>query len=322
MGLSPWLPVGRSEPLAFYKAVVDVVWASRLALFLSAFFLAGGALLAAVGQVAWHMSLMASGLLAFYFAVMYIQLPGFINAAPARWATWLLTALFLFGTAASQFYGYAAYAPFSAVYIALYARGLGKKPTFYPNLVTIPGLALLPLSPTPLMAALSFPLASVYTLLYRIDVSRAKARFRLGAAAALALLYALAWAASLWGHLWSFALPSIALTLAAPPKPRDAYGVGSLFFRAAIALAPLGHHFAYMAFAVIMSTLCVPYFLPSILYREAPSYKYELLAASLAAYVLRNVGLTAPAAALVTGIAGYAALRSAKSKPVPLKPPQ
>ena len=71
-----------------------------------------------------------------------------------------------------------------------------------------------------------------------------------------------------------------------------------------------------------MSTLCVPYFLPSILYREAPSYKYELLAASLAAYALRNVGLTAPAAVLVVGIAGYAALRSAKSKPVPLNPPQ
>jgi hypothetical protein len=311
-----WYPIGGSEPQAFYKATLDLVWSTRVAIFLVAAFFAAG-----VAAVQLHHHLMVAGLLLFYHAVMYVQLPGFINAVPHRAATWVLLAYFFLGVAVSPGVGYLAYLPYSLLHAVLYVRGLWGKPTYYPNLITVAGLLLLPLSAAPLEAVLSFPLASVYSLMYRIDFSRAKKRFTAATAAAVAAAYVAAFLAVKAGYLWAVAAPSLLLTIFAVPRLNDLYGVSAFFFRWAVALAPLGTHLVYMAFGVIMSALCVPYFIPAILYREVPRYRGELVAVATTAYVLRNAGFAAPAAVLVAGLVLYVAWRSFRERYYPPPPP-
>lgn len=138
--------------------------------------------------------------------------------------------------------------------------------------------------------AYSFPLASVHALVYRIDGFSSKKRFSPLKAVALAVGYAVAFAAVKAGYLWSPILSSLVLTVEAPPVLKDAYSAGSLFFRLALPLAFLHHHVAYMSFAIIMSALCIPYFVPSVLYRRLASYGLAPLAPSLAALVFKLSG--------------------------------
>jgi len=311
-----WYPIGSSEPQAFYKATLDLVWSTQVALFLVAAFFAAG-----VAAMKLHHHLMVAGLLLFYHAVMYVQLPGFINAVPNRAVTWLLFAFLLLGTAASPLAGFSAYLPYALLHAALYGRGLWGKPTYYPNLITAAGLLLLPLSAAPLEAVLSFPLASVYSLMYRIDFSRAKKRFTAATATAVAAAYVAAFLAVKVGYLWAVAVPSLLLTIFAVPRLNDLYGASAFFFRWVVALAPLGTHLVYMAFGVIMSALCVPYFIPAILYREVPRYRGELVAVAATAYILRNAGFAAPAAVLVAGLVLYVAWRSFRERYYPPPPP-
>jgi hypothetical protein len=311
-----WYVIGGSEPRAFYKATLHLVRSAQATLYLTAaLFLAG------LSLPQQHQHFMVAGLLAFYHAVMYVQLPGFINAVPNRAATWLLVAFLLLGTAALPWVGFSAYLPYSLLHAILYVKGLWGKPTYYPNLITVAGLLLLPLSASPLEAVLSFPLASVYSLMYRIDFSRAKKRFTAATAAAVAVAYVAAFLAVKAGYPWAVVAPSLLLTTFAAPRLNDLYGASAFFFRWAVALAPLGAHFVYMAFGVIMSALCVPYFIPAILYREVPRYRDELVAVAATAYVLRNAGFAAPAAVLVVGLVLYVAWRSFRERYYPPPPP-
>ncbi|MFN3803824.1 MAG: hypothetical protein ACK4SY_02075 [Pyrobaculum sp.] len=313
-----WLEIGRSNPHAFFKATVAVIKSAQIALYVSAASFLLAIYDAVAGRHLFHAHLMAVGLLAFYFSVMYIQLPGFINAVPKRPATWLLAAAFFSAAVVSYWVGYIAYLPFSLTYAILYIKGLGGKPTYVPNLVTVPGLLFLPTAGSHLDAIASYPLASVYTLLYRIDSSKARRRFSLASSLALASTYVAAYLAFRLGHLWAFLLPSLVLTAVAPPKVRDPYGVGALAFRWAIALAGVHHHFMYMAFALVMSVLCVPYFLPSVLYRGAPTYGLELLALATIATALRLLGQITAAGVLTIATVLYVAWRLARQKPIPL----
>jgi hypothetical protein len=291
------------------------VWSTQIAIFLATTFFAAG-----VAAVQLHHHLMVVGLLLFYHAVMYVQLPGFINAVPNRAATWVLLAFFLLGAVVSPGVGYLAYLPYSLLHAVLYVKGLWGKPTYYPNLITVAGLLLLPLSASPLEAVLSFPLASVYSLMYRIDFSRAKKRFTAATVAAVAAAYVAAFLAVKAGYPWAVAAPSLLLTTFAAPRLNDLYGASAFFFRRAVALAPLGAHFVYMAFGVIMSALCVPYFIPAILYREVPRYRGELVAVAATTYVLRNAGFATPAAVLVAGLVLYVAWRSFRERYYPPPP--
>jgi hypothetical protein len=310
-----WYVIGRSEPGAFYKATLHLVRSAQATLYLTAaLFLAG------LSLPQQHQHFMVAGLFAFYHAAMYVQLPGFINAVPNRAATWLLVAFLLLGTAALPWAGFSAYLPYSLLHAILYVKGLWGKPTYYPNLITVAGLLLLPLSASPLEAVLSFPLASVYSLMYRIDFSRAKKRFTAATATAVAAAYVAAFLAVKAGYPWAVAAPSLLLTTFAAPRLNDLYGASAFFFRWAVALAPLGAHFVYMAFGVIMSALCVPYFIPAILYREVPRYRGELVVVAATAYVLRNVGFAAPAAVLVAGLVLYVAWRSFRERYYPPPP--
>ncbi|ABL87489.1 conserved hypothetical protein [Pyrobaculum islandicum DSM 4184] len=311
-----WHVIGKSDESAFFKATLDLVLSTRIALFLSgALFILGVSTAGHMQQL--HGYLMIAGLLAFYHAVMYMQLPGFINATPRRVVTWLLLALFFLGLIGYISFGYLAYLPYSLLHIVLYLRGLWGKPTYYPNVITAAGLFLLPLSTSHLDAVFSFPLASVYSLLYRIELSRARKRFTAPSALLLTALYLAAYVATKVGLSWAMALPSLALTLYARPRLNDAYGIGAFFFRWAIALAPLGAHFVYMAFAVVMSALCVPYFIPAILYRQVPNYKWELVATAAVAFLLRNIEVMWASALLTIALVIYVAVRSLREKYYP-----
>ncbi|AFA39354.1 hypothetical protein Pogu_1327 [Pyrobaculum oguniense TE7] len=312
-----WHVIGKSEPLAFYKATVDLVKSTQMALFMSAFFFLAG--VAVPSNI--HGYLMTLGLLSFYHAVMYVQLPGFINAMPHRAATWGLSTSFIVGAVGFFAVGYAAFLPYAVLHAFIYYRGLRGAPTYYPNWVTVTGLLLLPLSANHLEAIFSFPLASVYSLLYRIDSSRARRKFTARNAAVLTALYAAAFIGVKLGYLWAMLAPSLFLTLAAPPKVNDKYGAGSFFFRWAVALAPFGHHFAYTAFAVIMSVLCVPYFIGAILFRQIPTYGIELIATAALAYVSRILGALPVSALAVVALVIYTAVRTFREKYYPPTPP-
>jgi len=316
-----WHVIGESEPRPFYKATLDLVRSAQTALFSAAVFFATGAVSAASRLVAVHYYLMVAGLLLFYHAVMYVQLPGFINAVPRRAATWLLLAFLLLGVVAWPQVGFSAYLPYSLLHAALYLRGLWGKPAYYPNLISVAGLLLLPTSSTPLEAVLSFPLASVYSLMYRIDFSKARRRFTAATATAVATAYVAAFLAAKAGYPWAVAAPSLLLTVFAVPRVNDLYGASAFFFRWAVALAPLGHHWVYMAFAVVMSSLCVPFFIHSILFREMPRYRGELAGAAVVAYVLRTANFLIPAAALVVWLVLYVAWRSLRERYHPPPPP-
>ncbi len=315
-----WLGVGESDKFLFFKAVVDVIRASRIALYTSAVFFLLGVYSALSNVYNLHMYFMTTGLLAFYFSVMYIQLPGFINAVPKRLFTWLLTAFFTSAVVVSHWVGYLAYLPFSLLYTSLYLRGLGRGNTV-PNLIHMAGVLLLPTSVSHLEAVASLPLASVYALLYRIDNSRAKRRFSLATSLYVAFAYVVAFVLFKHGVLWSFILPSVVLTLVAPPKLNDVYSAGAFIFRWSTALAVFHHHFMYMAFAVVMAALCVPYFLPSVMYREMPKYGLELFTIAIAAYVLRLLNSPTAAGVLTTAMVIYVVWKLARQRAIPLKPP-
>lgn len=285
-----WLTIGASPPSQFYRAVLALVNASRAYLYASYALFTYGVLSASFGDVGDHMWAMTSGLISFYFSVMYIQLPGFIGAVPRTRLTIFVSSALAFGIALSRMSNLS-YLPFSILYSALYARGLRPKPNFLPNYVAVSGLLLLPFAETPTEGVLAFPFASILTLMYRIDSSRRGYKFSAIKTSVLLASYIFGIAAFKLGILWaSTTLPLISLAVVAPPVfKRDIYA-GVFIGRVFIALLFLHRHFLYMGFAVVMVSLCVPFFIASILYRELPKFKFELLATALVATALRLAG--------------------------------
>ncbi len=86
--------------------------------------------------------------------------------------------------------------------------------------------------------------------------------------------------------------------------------------------AALHHHFLYMGFAVVMSTLYVPFFLPAVLYRRAPMFGPVSLLFASTATALRLLGLLTPAALAVLGLLLYVAAATLAQEKVPLLPPK
>ena len=157
---------------------------------------------------------------------------------------------------------------------------------------------------------------------YRIDSSRARRKFTAPQAAAVAASHLAAFAIVKMGLLWGVALPLAAVSLAAPPRVRDLYGVGAAAWRLLMAGAALHHHLLYMGFAVVMSTLCVPFFLPTVLYRRAPRFGPAPFLFASAAMALRLLGLLTPAALAVLGLHLCAAAAALAQEKVPLILPE
>jgi hypothetical protein len=314
-------PLGRSPPLSFYNAVVWVLYASQISLYLATLAFAAGAVYGAAGNVAIHLHLMVSGLYLFYFSVMYIQLPGFINAAPSRPLSALLLAALVLGLVLLPIAKWSLL-PFALMYALLHLRALRGAPNYYPNWIQVSGLAATAAAGSPLELAAAFPLASVLMLSYRIDSSRARLKFTAPRTAAVAASYLTAFAMVKMGLLWGVALPLAVVSLAAPPRVHDLYGVGAAAWRLLMAGSALHHHLLYMGFAVVMSTLCVPFFLPAVLYRRAPMFGPAPFLFASAATALRLLGLLTPAALAVMGLLLYIAAAALAHEKVPLLPPE
>jgi len=314
-------PLGRSPPTHFYNAVIWAALVSRTSLYLAALAFAAGAIYAAAGNIAVHFRLMASGLYLFYFSVMYIQLPGFINAVPSRPISALLLAALVLGLIPSPSAA-PSLLPFAAVYTLLHLRALRRTPNYRPNWILLAGLVATAAAGSPVELVAAFPLASVLMLSYRIDSSRARLKFTAPRTAAVTISYLAAFVMVKMGLLWGIALPLIAVSLAAPPRVRDLYGAGAVAWRLLMAGAALHHHLLYMGFAVVMSTLCVPFFVPVVLYRRAPRFGPVSFLFALTATALRLLGLLIPAALAVLSLLLYIAAAVLAQEKVPLPPPK
>jgi len=137
--------------------VVWVLYASQISLYLATLAFAAGAVYGAAGDVAMHLRLMVSGLYLFYFSVMYIQLPGFINAAPSRPLSALLLAALVLGLVLLPIAKWSLL-PFALMYALLHLRALQGAPNYYPNWILISGLAATAAAGSPLELAAASPL--------------------------------------------------------------------------------------------------------------------------------------------------------------------
>jgi hypothetical protein len=190
-----WYRIGRGPTRDYYYANVDLIRASQISMAASfALFMAG---LAAPGlSDLVHGELMTMGLLSFYLSVMYLQHPAFTNSMPKRPLSYVLLALFALGAAGRLAHVPFSWAPFSALYIALYIPGLRGR-NAPPNILTMAGLAALAFAGSPWQLAMSFPAASAMSLMLRVD--SAKRKFSVGVATAVA--FAAVYLASIFSPL-------------------------------------------------------------------------------------------------------------------------
>ncbi|MEZ0248487.1 MAG: hypothetical protein ABWJ97_04375 [Thermoproteus sp.] len=324
-----WYRIGRGPPRGYFYANLDLIRVSQASLVLSFLFFTAG-LLAPRFSIRLHADLMTWGLLSFYFSVMYLQHPAFTNTMPKRPLSYVLLALFLLGLAGDYAGLPLVWAPFAMLYIALYTPGFAGR-NAPPNALVVAGLAALVFAKSPWQVAASFPAASAMSLILRVD----SAKRRLNVTLAQSAVFAAAYLAFLFSPLP--APISISLIFAAFLAlvrglylAREPYAWGTAVGRTLPLLAPLGllglpaAHFLYMGIAVIMFSLCVPWFLPSVFLRQVPKWPNYLPLIPIAASALRLTGYgPSVAAAAVLLLAGgiYVAARILKERAFPFGQP-
>jgi len=324
-----WYRIGRGPTRDYYYANVDLIRASQISMAASfALFMAG---LAAPGlSDLVHGELMTMGLLSFYLSVMYLQHPAFTNSMPKRPLSYVLLALFALGAAGRLAHMPFSWAPFSALYIALYIPGLRGR-NAPPNILTMAGLAALAFAGSPWQLAMSFPAASAMSLMLRVD--SAKRKFSVGVATAVA--FAAVYLASIFSPLPRPAAKALAFAaflavVRGVYISREPYAWGTAVGRLLPLLSPLGFlglpadHFLYMGIAVIMFSLCIPWFVPSVFLRQVPKWRSHLPLVPIAASALRLTGvgpLVGISAVLLMAGGAYAAYAVLRERAFPLGPP-
>ena len=285
-------------------------------MYASALLLATSPILA-LRDPATHMRLMPLGLVAFYFAVMYAQIPGFTGRMPSRSLTAANVATLVLGSALWILKVPYAFAPHAAAQALAWLPGIGVTPLRTPNALVMAGLAALAAADEPI-ELVAYPAASALSLIARIDsstrgrpVSRAVVA-PVAAVAAVPILHEYAYAVA--------AALSLATTWPNPAK-RPVYAAASLIGRTLILIAPLHSHAAYMGIAVVMSGLCVPWLVPGILLRESPGSRGELVALAIVSSALRLMNHLALSAATVAVVVAYAAWLLLSRRAYRLEPP-
>lgn len=324
-----WYRIGKGPQREYYLANLDLIRVSQIALALSfAFFMAG--LAAPHFSTSLHGDLMTLGLLSFYLSVMYLQHPAFTNAMPRRPLSYILLALFALGAAGWLLRAPLAWAPFSALYIALYIPGF-KGRNAPPNLITAAGLAALALAASPWRIVMAFPAASAMSLMMRVDSAKRRLRIGIAPTAAFVAAYLVLVCSPLPAPISTALIFTsfIALTrgfyLAKEP-----YAWGTAVGRSLPLLAPLGFlglsadHFLYMGISVIMFSLCIPWFVPSVFLRQVPRWPNLLPLLPITASALRLTNyppLVAASALLLIGGGVYVAAAILRERAFPFGPP-
>ena len=311
-----WLRIGSSDPHEYYRANIALLRATQASLYASAMLLATSPILA-LRDPATHMRLMPLGLVAFYFAVMYAQIPGFTGRMPSRALTAANAATLALGSALWMLRVPYAFAPHAAAQAIAWLPGLGTTPLRIPNLIVFAGLAALAAADDP-DELVAYPVASALSLVARIDAST---RGRPVSKAVAAPIAALVLVPVFHGYAYAAsAALSLATSLPNPAK-RPVYAAASMMGRALMLAAPLHSHSTYMGIAIIMSGLCVPWLVPGILLRESPGNRIGLVALAAAAAALRLTNHLAPSAATVAVIVAYSALLILSRRAYKLEPP-
>lgn len=317
-----WYRIGKAPDRQYFLANLALVRISQI-------FAAASFALFAAG-LAWmaHADSMILGLLSFYFSVMYLQHPAFTNTMPKQWISYILAASFAAGAA-----GYIAGAPypwlpFSAIYIVLYSPGF-KGQNAPPNLVTVAGLAALAFAGEPWRIALSFPAAAALSFIMRVDHAKKRKKMSLPKAASFAAAY-LALAASPLPPSLVISLTFAAfLALNGVYLSREPYSWGTLAGRLLPLFSLLGpyvpvFHTLYLGIAVIMFSLCIPLFIPSVFLRRVPRWPRHMPALAIAAAALRlsrQPELLVAAALLFLALGAYVAVKVLKEPSFSLGPP-
>ncbi|MFB6491225.1 MAG: hypothetical protein TU35_008350 [Thermoproteus sp. AZ2] len=324
-----WYPIGKSPPRRYFIANIALINVSKAFMVASfALFLSG---LASVGyNVGLHVDLMTLGLLSFYFSVMYLQHPAFTNTMPKPAVSYALAAAFILGALGYAFKTPFLWLPFSALYIAIYAPGF-RGQNALPNALVVAGLIALALAAEPWRLALSFPAASALSLIMRVDNSKRRKRIETWRALAFSAIYLALYFSPIQPAIAIAAIFAAFLALNGVYVSREPYSWGTIIGRALPLLSPLGllgaptFHFLYLGISVIMFSLCVPWFNPSVFLRRVPSWPPYLPGIAAAAAALRLVDLRPllPLSALIyIGLGIYVAVKILREPSFPLgKPP-
>lgn len=325
-----WYPIGRSPPRQYFIANIALINVSKAFMVASfALFLSG---LALVGySVRLHVYLMTLGLLSFYFSIMYLQHPAFTNTMPKLAVSYALAAAFVLGAFGYVFKMPYLWLPFSALYIALYVPGF-KGQNAPPNALVAAGLIALALATEPWRLALSFPAASALSLIMRVDHSKKRRRMELWRALAFSAIYLALYLSPIQPAVAIAAIFAAFLALNGVYVAKEPYSWGTIIGRALPLLSPLGllgaptFHFLYLGISVIMFSLCVPWFNPSVFLRRVPDWPPYLpgIAAAAAALRLADLRPLMPLSALTyIGLGVYVAVKILREPSFPLgKPPQ
>lgn len=265
-----------------------------------------------------HEYIMSFATRLFYAGVMWGQVPGWSGAMPHP-VTSVLVGLFeilaavfvLIDPWLIDFHGYS-WQLFlwiaSLAHVAQYmSRGLGRTMRTAPNIVTVIGLLYSLTSPaTGYMSILMFPLASVYSLLLRVDPARRKKKITVNQILVFALIFliSIALAPVLLREL--YLLPMLVLFILIPSigGGDEIYKIGTNVSKIFALLSfPLSFfvswgvalHFALIGFlAVTMLSLCTPLLIPGIIWREIPrisvSESYFIAGLGALSAILRFLG--------------------------------
>lgn len=324
-----WYRIGRGPPREYFYSNVDLLRVSQISLALSLLLFAAG-LAAPPLSAKVHGFLMVAGLLSFYFSVMYLQHPAFTNTMPRRPLSYILLALFLYGLLASYLGAPLPWAPFSALYILLYLPGL-RGANAPPNVLTMAGLAALAVASEPWRMVLSFPAASALSLIMRVDSAKRHLRPSLSEALAFSALYLALFfipvppPAAIAAIFGGFLLLVRGAYVSSEP-----YSWGTTIGRVLPILAPLGYlglptyHFLYMGIAVIMFSLCIPWFTPSVFLRAVPQWPRYLPLVPAVAALLRLTGygpLVALSSVVLLAGAVYVSVKVLRERKFPLGQP-
>ena len=299
-------------------------------------------------QVRYHQYLMIYGIRTFYSSIMWVQIPGYTGKIPPKYtslahaiAEGSSLPLILIGSE-SWLYPLGVS---TAIHLSRYHGAIKPTKLHSPNTLTVIGLlaTYTVFITNDIWALAYFPLLSAVSLLSRVDPSMRGYTVsveRIVALATIALVSTIISVAKGFEYM-ALLLGSLPLVLPGFRRVENIYlkgsttakaiGIASLTILALqqladIAILDLSHLIVLGFLAVVMSSLCAPYLLPSILWRRVfeanINIPYLLLLSAVARAVLLKLPYTlipytqAVSATLAIGAIAYYTFNLLKSKKV------
>jgi len=238
-----------------------------------------------------HGDFMLLGINLFYIFIMLNQHVGFTRLLPSKYSSITVLTLSLIWVimyVVNLWVWSISLIILIAYYVLLLYRGLGRIPLLWPNWFTLVGLlGMVPISPINPFMLISYPLASVISLMRRVE---GKQRMRYADIPYMAAYPFLMHMNSRESIILLLVLTLIVLGLPTRNRGRGilaTYWIGSMLGRAGLlitlVLAALGspnilmiHALALGFIAVIMVSLCIPMLVPGILWISIGRYGPEI----------------------------------------------